>query len=243
MGPFLCLLLLSLAAPAAAGEQADLFEVLQADGRFRTLVAALERADRVALLQGEGPLTLFAPTDEAFAALPEATRRGLFAEGGKAALQRVLAHHLLAARVSSKDLLATSSAATVAGTRLPIRLRVGEARVTQADIPCRNGILHVIDRVLLPPAKASPAAATASSAEALQILYAAIQRGTPLFNQGDIPGCATVYDEAAAKVLGTEGALPAWDRMRLAAVRAEPHADAAAQAWASRSPGHRPVAK
>ena len=234
VGIFLCLLLLSAAAPAAAGEKADLLEALQADGRFRTLLAALEQADRIVLLQGEGPLTLFGPTDEAFAALPAATRSRLFAAGSQAELQRVLDHHVVLARVTSADLLKKTSVGTRGGSQLPVRLRVGEARVTQADIVCRNGILHVLDRVLLPPAKVRPGGGEASSAEAWKILRAAIDRGAPLFNEGDIAGCAKVYDEAAAKVLGTEGALPAWDRMRLAAVRAKPYDGVAAQAWALR---------
>lgn len=231
---FLAVLVLGVAPSAATDSQPDLVEAAKADGRFKTLVAALDRADLVGALQGDGPFTVFAPTDEAFAALPEGVLARLLTPAGMEDLQRILANHVVAARVRSSDLLRTASASTLAGTTLPIRLRVGEANVIQADLLCRNGVIHVIDRVLVPSAPARPTATRRSSMDPVKIIHAAIDEGVPLYNEGHIEACARIYDKAAARLVADEGALGAWDRMDLRAARAATHADAAEKAWTLR---------
>lgn len=220
------LLVLGLPAPVAADEAPDLLATARADGRFVTLVAAVERAGLTAALQGDGPLTVFAPTDEAFAALPAGALARLLTPAGRADLQRILTHHVVKGRVTSADLLRATEAQTLAGTALPLRLRVGDANVVQADVACRNGMIHVIDRVLLPPARV-----TEPTLEVTAVIDAAIARGVPLFNQGHEAACARIYDEAAKRLLDPDGALGAWDRAELAAARAKAADTPAARAW------------
>ena len=221
-----------LATETTADTRPSLVEAAKADGRFQTLVAALDRADLVGALAGEGPFTVFAPTDEAFAALPDGVLARLLTPAGKEDLQRILANHVVPARVRSTDLLSTKSAATLAGTKLPIRLRVGDANVIQADVLCRNGVIHVIDRVLVP--SAAPARASKPSMDAIAMIHGAIDKGVPLFNEGHIEQCAKVYDEVAAKLVASKDALGAWDRMDLREARAKPAHDASEKAWTLR---------
>jgi uncharacterized surface protein with fasciclin (FAS1) repeats len=145
-----------LAAQAAQGYQAprgDIVETAAAAGSFNTLATALEAAGLTETLKGEGPFTVFAPTDEAFAKLPAGALDSLLADKEK--LTRVLTYHVVSGKVTAADVAGLSSAATLNGKELPVEakegaVRVGEATVTQADIPASNGVIHVIDTVLLP---------------------------------------------------------------------------------------------
>ena len=135
--------------------QADIVELAVNDGRFTTLVAALEAAGLVETLQGEGPFTVFAPTDDAFASLPEGTVEALL--GDIPALTNILLYHVVAGAVSSEQVVTLDSAETVQGASLAISVdggtvSIGEATVLIADIEASNGIIHVIDSVLVPPA-------------------------------------------------------------------------------------------
>lgn len=146
---------LALAAPVSQEAEADLVETAVADGRFSTLATALEAAGLVETLQGEGPFTVFAPTDEAFAALPEGTLEELLAN--PEALSEVLLYHVVPGEVLAADVAGLTSADTVLGQPLSISVegetvRVGAATVTETDIQAANGVIHVIDTVLLPPA-------------------------------------------------------------------------------------------
>ncbi len=139
----------------AAPEQRDIVEVAVQAGVFNTLVAAARAADLVEVLQGDGPFTVFAPTDEAFAALPAGTVESLLAN--REALRAILTYHVVAGRVTSSDLVAAGGAnpATVNGQKLNIvvgghGVTVNSASVIQADVMARNGVIHVIDQVLLP---------------------------------------------------------------------------------------------
>jgi uncharacterized surface protein with fasciclin (FAS1) repeats len=123
-------------------------------GSFNTLAAALEAAGLVEVLQGEGPFTVFAPTDEAFDKLPEGAVEALLAD--KEALTRVLTYHVVAGRVTSTQVVELTEAETVAGITAPIEVRsgdvyVGGAQVVTADVPASNGVIHIIDTVMLPP--------------------------------------------------------------------------------------------
>ena len=125
------------------------------DAGFTTLAAALEAADLIGVLQGDGPFTVFAPTDAAFDKLPEGTVEALLAD--KDALTRILTFHVVAGAVTSDAVVNLTSAATVAGIDASIEVRDGEvyvagAKVTTVDIRASNGVIHIIDTVMLPPA-------------------------------------------------------------------------------------------
>jgi uncharacterized surface protein with fasciclin (FAS1) repeats len=131
----------------------DIIETAVSAGSFTTLAKALEAAGLVETLKGEGPFTVFAPTDEAFAKLPEGTLDALLQDKEK--LTAILTYHVVPGEVTSEQVAGLSSATTVNGKELTIAARdgkvtVGTASVTQADIPATNGVIHVIDSVLLP---------------------------------------------------------------------------------------------
>jgi uncharacterized surface protein with fasciclin (FAS1) repeats len=131
-------------------------------GSFKTLLAAAAAAGLVDTLQGDGPFTVFAPTDAAFAKLPAGTLDGLLAN--KAELASILTYHVVSGRVSASDLMKTNGAtpATVNGQTLDIvvagdKVTVNDANVVTADVPASNGVIHIVDAVLLPTAAAAPA--------------------------------------------------------------------------------------
>jgi len=131
----------------------DLVEVAAGAGNFSTLLAAAEAADLVGLLKGEGPFTVFAPTDDAFAALPEGTVEALLAD--PEALANILAYHVVAGRVTSAQVVELSEAETLQGGSVSIMLHDGTvmvdaANVVAVDIEASNGIIHVIDAVMIP---------------------------------------------------------------------------------------------
>ena len=148
-----------LAAPAALTAQMnekDIVTVAVEAGSFTTLATALEAAGLVATLQGDGPFTVFAPTDAAFAKLPAGTVEGLLKD--KDALTKVLTYHVVAGKVTSDQVVKLSEAMTVAGIKAPIKVMngqvwVGGAKVVTVDVPASNGVIHIIDTVMLPPAK------------------------------------------------------------------------------------------
>jgi uncharacterized surface protein with fasciclin (FAS1) repeats len=147
----------SLMPASLAGQMSekDIVETAVEAGSFTTLAAALEAADLVSVLQGEGPFTVFAPTDEAFAKLPAGTVEGLLAD--KEALIKVLTYHVVSGKVMSDAVVNISSAKTVSGIEVPVEVRMGDvfvggAKVIKADILTSNGVIHVIDTVMLPPA-------------------------------------------------------------------------------------------
>ncbi|MBF8222423.1 MULTISPECIES: fasciclin domain-containing protein [Halomonadaceae] len=124
-------------------------------GQFTTLVAAIEAAGLVETLQGEGPFTVFAPTDEAFAALPEGTVETLLLPENQAQLQAILTYHVVPGSVMAEQAMSLDSATTVQGQDLTIttdygKVMIDEATVIQADIEASNGVIHVIDAVLMP---------------------------------------------------------------------------------------------
>jgi uncharacterized surface protein with fasciclin (FAS1) repeats len=132
---------------------ADIIETAKAAGSFFTLGKAIEAAGLTETLKGEGPFTVFAPTDEAFARLPEGTLETLLQDREK--LATILKYHVVSGEVSSSQAMKLSEANTVAEKPLKIskaggKLMVGKATVTQADIAASNGVIHVIDKVLLP---------------------------------------------------------------------------------------------
>lgn len=146
-------LALTASAVFADGHTKDIVDTAVDAGTFTTLVAAVEAAGLVDTLKGEGPFTVFAPTDEAFAALPEGTVEGLLAD--PEALAAILTYHVVAGKVMAADLSDGMTAATVNGADVTIMteggVMVNEANVVTADIEASNGVIHVIDAVILPP--------------------------------------------------------------------------------------------
>ena len=153
-------LLLTVSVPLSAvaghhGKKKDIVDVAVANGSFKTLVAAVKAAGLVDTLKSKGPFTVFAPTDAAFAALPEGTVATLLKPENKAKLQAILKHHVLVGAVPSKAIAGKKlSPATVNGSKLNIDatkgVMVSGAKVVIADVKASNGVIHVIDKVLLP---------------------------------------------------------------------------------------------
>lgn len=140
-----------------AAEKADIVDTAVAAGDFTTLVAAVQAAGLEQTLRGEGPFTVFAPTDEAFEALPAGTVENLLKPENKSQLQSILTYHVVAGKTKSKDLAGkTLDVKTVNGAEVAVDgtgdgVTVGGANVVKADIYTSNGVIHVIDTVLLPP--------------------------------------------------------------------------------------------
>lgn len=144
--------------PEPAPELGTIVDIAVADGRFTTLVAAVQAAELVETLSGEGPFTVFAPTDDAFAALPEGTLETLLQPENKQALTDILLYHVVAGKVMAADVVGLSSATTVLGEDVTVRVDMGnvyinDAQVIITDIEASNGVIHVIDAVILPPAE------------------------------------------------------------------------------------------
>jgi uncharacterized surface protein with fasciclin (FAS1) repeats len=144
-----------LSAPAFAGDMSkDVVDTAVSAGSFETLVAAVQAADLVDTLKGDGPFTIFAPTDEAFAALPEGTVESLLKPENKDQLAAILTYHVVPGKVMSGDLTNGMEAATVEGSAVTIMtdggVTVEDASVVTADIEASNGVIHVIDKVILP---------------------------------------------------------------------------------------------
>jgi uncharacterized surface protein with fasciclin (FAS1) repeats len=141
----------------AAMESMDIVDTAAADGRFTTLVAAVQAADLVDTLKGEGPFTVFAPTDDAFAALPEGTLDTLLLPENKQQLTDILLYHVVPGKVMAADVVGLNSAPTVLGKDATITVEDGKVflndnvEVIITDIETSNGVIHVIDTVLLPP--------------------------------------------------------------------------------------------
>lgn len=201
-----------LASPAPAAEAKDIPATAAAAGSFETLVTALSESGLVPALKGKGPFTVFAPVDAAFAHLPEGTVNELLETRSRDRLRAILKFHVVPGRFTAADLAERASLTTLQGGTLPVarrdgRLSVKGALLLDTDIACTNGIIHVIDSVLVPPAPARRGAVRT-------LLELAIDRGVPLFNQGQVEACAAIYEIAAA------GALAAGDDLTAAEQKA-----------------------
>ncbi len=144
---------LALASPAAA---ADIVDTASANGSFTTLVAAVKAAGLVDTLKGQGPFTVFAPTDEAFKKLPAGTVENLLKPENKAQLTKVLTYHVVPGKVMASDVSGKKTTAkTVEGSAVAIDasgagVKVDNAMVSKADVSASNGVIHVIDTVIMP---------------------------------------------------------------------------------------------
>ncbi|MDG1858114.1 MAG: fasciclin domain-containing protein [Emcibacteraceae bacterium] len=145
----------SMIAPTVAQMKSDIVETAVAAGSFNTLVAAVQAADLVDTLKSEGPFTVFAPTDAAFAALPAGTVENLLKPENKETLTKILTYHVLSGKVMSADIAGkTLSPTTVQGSTVDINatdgVMIDGANVVTADIETSNGVIHVIDKVIMP---------------------------------------------------------------------------------------------
>lgn len=190
-----------------AGSQ-DIVDTAVGAGKFKTLLAAVQTAGLVETLKGKGPFTVFAPTDEAFAKLPEGRVDELLRPENRNRLTALLSYHVIAGKLY----LSRQSPATLEGQSLAIRtsglFEVNGARVMASDIAASNGVIHIIDSVLVPPpAQRTPRAAAAA------VIELAITRGVPLFNAGQASACAAIYEVAAESLLNSyTSALSEMDR-------------------------------
>ena len=142
---------------AFAAEKHDIVDTA-VKAKFNTLAAALKAADLVDTLKGDGPFTVFAPTDEAFAKLPEGTVESLLKPENKGKLTAILTYHVVSGKVPASTVVKLDSAKTVNGAEVAIDatstgVKVNNAKVIKTDVMCGNGIIHVIDTVLLPPSE------------------------------------------------------------------------------------------
>jgi len=149
-------LAVSLAMTAGAARAGDIVETAASAGSFNTLVAAIKAADLVDTLKGKGPFTVFAPTDEAFAKLPAGMLESLLKPENKGKLQSVLTYHVLPGKVAAGDIAGKRlDVATVQGAKVKVNatkgVMVDDANVVKADVMATNGVIHVIDKVILPP--------------------------------------------------------------------------------------------
>ena len=140
---------------SCAGRPKDIVDTAVAAGSFKTLAAALEAGGLIETLKGSGPFTVFAPTDEAFAKLPEGTVADLLKPENKATLVKILTYHVVPGKVLASDVVKLSSATTVEGSDVKTKakqgnVRINKSNVVKTDIQASNGVIHVIDAVLLP---------------------------------------------------------------------------------------------
>src|SRR4051812_14351464 len=152
------MLTLGAATTTSARADKDIVDTAVAAGSFKTLAAALSAADLVQTLKGAGPFTVFAPTDEAFAKLPAGTLENLLKPENKAQLRRILTYHVVAGQVMASDVVKLKSAKTVSGDMVSISasaagVMVNRSKVVKTDIATSNGVIHVIDTVLIPSDK------------------------------------------------------------------------------------------
>ncbi|MFH4895171.1 fasciclin domain-containing protein [Vibrio sp. Y42_MX_L11] len=150
---------LSFMLPVKAHEhgmmKADIVDVATENGSFNTLVAAVKAADLVDTLKGEGPFTVFAPTDDAFAKLPDGTIDMLLMPENKDKLVSILTYHVVPGKVMAADVVKLDKAATVQGQEVMIKtmgdkVMVNDANVMATDVKAKNGVIHVIDTVIMP---------------------------------------------------------------------------------------------
>ena len=152
-----------LAVNASAGghrsakTQNDIVDTAVAAGSFNTLAAALDAADLIGALKGDGPYTVFAPTDEAFAKLPAGTLDDLLQPSNQEKLKAILLYHVVSGKIMASDIGAGAKPATLQGASINVvassgGVKVNGANVVSADVTASNGVIHVIDAVILPPA-------------------------------------------------------------------------------------------
>lgn len=192
--------LLLISSLTTAAPKKDIVDTAVGAGSFNTLVAAVKAAGLVDTLKGEGPFTVFAPTDEAFAKLPKGTVESLLKPENKSKLVSILTYHVVPGKVKAKKAAKLDSAKTVNGAEITIKpsgktLMINKSKVVKADIKTSNGIIHVIDAVLIPATKKV-------AGNTNRIIKQAIHKGVPMFNSGHHAQTAVLYMKAGKDILG-----------------------------------------
>lgn len=182
----------------------NLVDVAKAAGGFKTLLAAATAADLVGVLSGDGPLTVLAPTDEAFGKLPAGTVETLLRPENREQLVAILKNHVIPGKITLAKALDARAAESLQGSKISFqfedgRVLVGKGALLKADISASNGIIHVVDQVLIPEIKPS------EPLTASQLMELAIDRGVPIFNNGDFEGCAAIYEVTVQALRTMEG--------------------------------------
>lgn len=175
----------------------NIANVAKKAGKFNTLLAAVDAAGLEKVLTGENNLTVFAPTDAAFKALPEGTVESLLKPENTNKLKDILTLHVVTGKVSAGNALNAKSAKALSGEKLDFAIdngvfKVNGAKIVATDIKCDNGVIHVIDSVLLPKTKMMTQQVMANPS---QMIEKAIDEGVPVFNHGDHGKCADIYQQ------------------------------------------------
>ena len=193
----ICKILLTAICITTTSSQPNVVEIAANSSEFTTLVAAVKAADLANALTAEGPFTIFAPSNSAFSRIDGSVLNSLLNEPGTPALKQILLHHVVAGNVTADTLKDQDVLTTLGGTTLSVtivngRVLINDAAVTQANITGSNGVIHKIDRVILPPPQVNPVET---------LLFATIERGVYLYNVGMEGACADVYATALDAVL------------------------------------------
>lgn len=194
---------------ASAQSGKNIAEVASSNESFTALVTALAKADLVGAVSADGPFTVFAPTNDAFAKIDPKTLESLLLPENKGALTQILTYHVVPGRITGAQALEAGSLTTLQGEALNVRfvdgtLRVNDSKIVSIDIPASNGVIHVIDGVLLPPETNQNGTATrvGGPKAARDLIARAIARGVPLFNEGQVEACVSVYGITCRALLG-----------------------------------------
>jgi len=205
--------------------------------KFKTLLAAAQAAGLADVLASKGPFTVFAPTDEAFAKLPEGTIATLLKPENKEKLAAILKYHVVSGRVYSEDALAAGKAKTLQGKKIKVSASNGVAKVNNAkllatDIDASNGVIHIIDTVLMPPNDKK-----LSASEACEKIKHTVARGTNLYNSGHYGETTKLYKKAMQTMLERVDNMPEGIRvnMKRALTHSEKMHCASQQAWTLRN--------
>ena len=199
--------LCALAVPSAKAEISNnLAEVAVKSGNFKSLVQALEASELVDALTQDTSYTVFAPTDDAFKKLPETLLASLFQPENKEMLKTILLYHVVPGTLGAKEVSSVRQLSTLSGEAVQIRIyeggvKVDKSNVVKADITASNGVIHVIDEVLVP---ASVKEQLAIKTPVMALLERAIEIGVPHFNHGNHQACADIYEMAAMGLLNMD---------------------------------------
>ena len=171
-------------------------------GSFKTLLAAVKAAGLAGVLNGDGPFTVFAPTDEAFAKLPKGTVESLLKPENKQQLIDILKYHVVAGRVFSDQAIDAGQAKTLLGKQVKITVsangfKINDSKLVATDVDTANGVIHVIDSVLLPP--------SINRSDAMNLLEETVAKGARLYNHGDKRACERLYRNAMKRIINEAG--------------------------------------
>ena len=227
----LAIALLATSVTALPAQDKDIVDTAVAAGSFKTLVAAVTAGELVETLKGKGPFTVFAPTDAAFAKVPKEKLASLLKPENKAQLQSILTYHVISGKVMAGDVLKVGEAKTVQGSSVQFSLNIGGAKIIKTDIKCSNGVIHVIDAVIMPPKKE----AKKVGANPMHTIQQVVLKGSELFNNGHHGQCADLYSHAMVELSEMEGIHDiARNEIRQTMNSARHTADETSRAWVLR---------